>query len=283
MLWFAKFVALSLLISFMVLACAQKGEEIRWAGSVKEALAAAEDSQRHLLVDVYTQTCKWCKALEDTTFSDSSVVDFSRQFIWAKVDARADTQAARDFQVFGYPTILLLDPSGQEVDRIVGYLRPKPFMAQIRDYLAGKGTMAALQKQVGEDSTKVQLLFLLGEKHHQRGQWDHSLSLFEKVVRLDPQNREGFSDDALSSQGDALRRLERTDEAVVRFKQIADRYPESELAEEAPLEIGYTYQRAERKQEAVAAYQAFLRRYPGHQYEEWIKGQLEKLADKPEE
>lgn len=280
---FAKFVALSLLSLSIVLGCAQKEEEIRWAGSLKEALAAAEDEQKYLLVDVYTQTCKWCKALEDTTFADSSVVDFSREFIWAKLDAQADTQAARSFQVFGYPTVMLLDPSGQEVDRIVGYLRPEPFMAQIRDYLAGKGTMAALQKQVGEDSTKVQLLFLLGEKHHQRGQWDHSLSLFEKVVRLDPHNREGFSDDALSAQGDALRRLERTDEAVARFQQLVDRYPESELAGEAPLEIGYTYQSAERKQEAVAAYKAFLRHHPGHQYEEWVNKQLEKLADKPEE
>lgn len=234
-------------------------------------------------MDVYTQTCKWCKALEDTTFADSSVVAFSREFIWAKVDARADTQAARSFQVFGYPTIILLDPSGQEVDRIVGYLRSEPFMSQIRDYLVGRGTMAALQKQVGEDSTKVQLLFQLGEKHHQRGQWDQSRSLFEKVVRLDPQNQKGFSDDALFSQGDALRRQERTDEAVAHFQQLVDRYPESELAEEAPLEIGYTYQRAERKQEAVAAYQAFLSHHPGHQYEEWVNEQLEKLADKPEE
>ena len=121
---FAKFVALSLLILSTVLACAQKGEEIRWAGSLKEALAEAEESQRYILVDVYTQTCKWCKALEDSTFTDSSVVDFSREFIWAKVDARADTQAARSFQVFGYPTVILLDPSGQEMDRIVGYLRP---------------------------------------------------------------------------------------------------------------------------------------------------------------
>jgi tetratricopeptide (TPR) repeat protein len=143
--------------------------------------------------------------------------------------------------------------------------------------------MAALQKQAGEDSTKVQLLFQLGEKHHQRGQWDQSLALFEKVVCLDPQNQKGFSDDALSSQGDALRRQERTDEAVTRFQQLMDRYPESELAEEAPLEIGYTYQRAERKQEAVAAYQAFLSHHPGHQYEEWVNEQLEKLADKPEE
>jgi tetratricopeptide (TPR) repeat protein len=279
----AKSVALPLLMLSIILACAQKGEQIRWAGSLKDALAEAEDSQRHLLVDVYTQTCKWCKALEDTTFTDSSVVAFSREFVWAKVDARADTQTARSFQVFGYPTIILLDPSGQEVDRIVGYLRPEPFMAQIRDYLVGQGTMAALQKQVGEDSTKVQLLFQLGEKYHQRGQWDQSLSLFEKVVRLDPQNQKGFSDDALSSQGDALRRQERTDEAVARFQQLVDRYPESELAEEAPLEIGYTYQRAERKQEAVTAYQAFLRNHPGHQYEEWVNEQLEKLADKPEE
>jgi len=134
---------------------------------------------------------------------------------------------------------------------------------------------------VGQDSTDVALLFQLGEKYHQRGYWDQSLSLFEKVVRLDPENMEGHSGDALSYQGEALRRAERPDEAVSRFQQLLDRYPQSELREEAELEIGYTYQKAGRNQEALAAYQAFLRHHPGHRYEEWINKQLEKLAESP--
>lgn len=278
---FGKTFALFLLVWSILLACGQKGDRIRWASSLEEALSQAKDSQKHVLVDVYTQTCKWCKALAETTFTDSSVIDFSHKFIWAKVDAKRDTQAARGFRVFGYPTVILLDPSGQEMDRIVGYLRPEPFMGQIQGYLSGQGTMAALQKQVAEDSADVQLLFQLGEKHHQRGQWDQSLSLFEKVLRLDPKNQEGFSDDALSSQGDALRRMERTDEAVARFSQLSDRYPESELAEDAPLEIGYTYQMAERHEEAEMIYRDFLKNNPGHRYEDWVKGQLEKLGAKP--
>lgn len=276
-----KIVILPLLILSIALACGRKQEGIRWANSLDNALARAKESNQHVLVEFYTQTCKWCHALAETTFADSGVVAFSREFIWAKVDARADTQAARDFSILAYPTVLLLEPSGQEVDRIVGYLRPEPFVTQVKDYLVGKGTFARLREQVQEDSTDAELLYQLGEKYHQRGFWDQSLSLFKKVIRLDPENEGGLSDDALYYQGEALQRLERTDEAVARFQQLMDRYPESELVEDAQLEIGYTYQKAERNHEAVAVYQGFLLHHPGHQYEEWIKKQLEKLAENP--
>ena len=73
--------------------------------------------------------------------------------------------------------------------------------------------------------------------------------------------------------------MERSDEAVARFRELMDRYPDSELAVDAPLEIGYTYQMAKRVDEAVAIYEDFLRQHPGHEYEEWIKKQLQKLAE----
>jgi len=276
-----KTIALLFLILGVTLACAVEEGEIRWAGSLEEALAAAQERQQHILVEVYTQTCKWCDALAETTLADPGVVAFSQNFLWAKIDAREDTLKARNLRVFGYPTVILLDSSGQEVDRIVGYLRPEPFMTQIEDYLAGKGTFDALQRQVMVDSTDVELLFRLGEKYQQRGLWDQSLNIFERVVRLDPENQKGLSAEALSYQGDALRRQQKIDQAVVCFRRLMERYPDTELAQDALLEIGYSYQRAKRNGEAVVVYEDFLHRNPGHRYEDWVHKQLEKLAEKP--
>ena len=76
-----------------------------------------------------------------------------------------------------------------------------------------------------------------------------------------------------------MRRLKRIDEAVARFRQIQVLFPESELATDAELEIGYTYQNAGRADEAVAVYQDFLRQHPDHRYVDWIKRQLEELAE----
>ena len=262
----------------IVLSCAQKEEGIHWASSLEEALAQAKESDQHVLVEFYTQTSKWCVALAETTFVDSAVIDFSGDFLWAKVDADEDTMAAKRYRVFGYPTTLLLDPSGEEIDRIVGYLPPGSFLAEIQGYLIGRGTLAAMLEKVAAAPQDVQLKFQLGEKYHQRGLWEESLAVFEEVVRLDPENGAGFADDAMTHQGEALRRLKRIDEAVARFRQIQERFPESELATDAELEIGYTYQNAGRTAEAVTVYQDFLRQYPDHQYVDWIKRQLEEMA-----
>jgi thioredoxin-like negative regulator of GroEL len=273
-----KLVILIVAALSIVVSCAQKEEGIRWVGSLEEALAQAKESDRHVLVEFYTRTCKWCVALAETTFADSAVIAFSGDFLWAKVDANEDTMATKRHRVFGYPTTILLDPSGEEIDRIVGYLPPEPFLAEIQGYLAGRGTLAAMLEQVSAAPQDVQLKFQLGEKYHQRGLWEESLAVFEEVVRLDPENGAGLADDAMIHQGEALRRLKRIDEAVARFRQLQERFPESEMATDAELEIGYTYQNARRTDEAVAVYEDFLHQYPDHQYVDWIKRQLEELA-----
>jgi thioredoxin-like negative regulator of GroEL len=262
----------------IVASCAQKEEGISWAPSLEEALGQAKEADRHVLVEFYTQTCKWCVALAETTFADSAVIAFSGDLLWARVDADEDTVAAKRHRVFGYPTTILLDPSGEEIDRIVGYLPPKPFLAQIHSYLAGRGTLAAMLEQIAAAPQNMQLKFQLGEKYHQRGFWEESLAVFEEVIRLDPENQAGLADDAMTHQGEALRRLKRIEEAVARFRQLQERFPESEMATEAELEIGYAYQSAGRTDEAVAVYQGFLRQHPDHRHGDWVKRQLEELA-----
>lgn len=55
---------------------------------------------------------------------------------------------AKRYGVNGYPTLVVVDAKGDEIDRIVGYLPPDKFMPEVRRILKGEGTLPALRKQV---------------------------------------------------------------------------------------------------------------------------------------
>jgi len=56
--------------------------------TVEEAVSLAKKDQKKILVDVYTDWCKWCKVMDDKTFSDSEVSSFlAKNFHLAKFNA----------------------------------------------------------------------------------------------------------------------------------------------------------------------------------------------------
>ena len=64
-----------------------------------------------------------------------------------KVDAEAGEGPAivERYHVVGYPTVLVLDAEGNEVDRIFGFLPAEEFASTLRSYRDGSGTITALR------------------------------------------------------------------------------------------------------------------------------------------
>ena len=57
-------------------------------------------------------------------YSDKKFIDFSRSQIFIRVFQDTEPQGARlaeKFRIEGFPTLIVLDPSGHEVDRIEGF------------------------------------------------------------------------------------------------------------------------------------------------------------------
>ncbi len=122
-------------------ACADSGApagaptaDIAWYdGSFDDALAQARATQRRVVVDFWTTWCGYCKKLDRETFPDPAVVAEMEKLIPLSIDAESPAGAplAKRYGVKGFPTILVVDPTGREVGRITGFLPPKPFAEQL--------------------------------------------------------------------------------------------------------------------------------------------------------
>lgn len=101
-------------------------------GSFAKAQKKAQAENKLILVDVYTTWCGPCKLMDKHTFSDENVKSYvHNNLVPFKLDAeRGEGPAlARKFRVSGYPTVLLLNHKGEVVDKIMGFVPAKDFLA----------------------------------------------------------------------------------------------------------------------------------------------------------
>lgn len=194
-------------------------------GTYAEILAKAKTDNKVIMIDFYTDWCKWCVELDNKVYTNSDVAEFANanQINW-KIDAEKGegVDLAKKFSVSGYPTIVFVDTDGEEIDRIIGYLPAKDFLTAMKDIVNGKNTTKSLQAALKTNPEDVEALYRLGKKIYDAGKTDESAQYFKKAIQLDPKNKSGWVDDAELS----LAQISNKKEDVEAFVK---KYPDSEL------------------------------------------------------
>jgi tetratricopeptide (TPR) repeat protein len=276
---------LVLFISFYFLLCGKVvPKSINWVANFEEASRIAKSENKNLILDFYTDWCKWCKKLADSTFTDTSVIRFSMDFVFFKTNAEKDTALSERFKVNGYPTVILINPSGEEIDRVVGYATAPDFVQKIKDYLKGEGTLADLENKLKKDTTSTVLWFKVGEKYQERRRFDEALLNFDKVVFLDPKDQTKKASEALLNMAFIYRKQKNYPEAIEKFQEILKQYPQSKVSLEAEEYIPYTYATMGDTAKAVTLFKKILKDRPDLESGEkdWVEKMIKKLEGKTE-
>lgn len=257
--------------------------EINWITAFPEGLNLAKSKEKSIMVSFYTDWCKWCKKLEETTYPDPEVVEFLSDLVCMKIDAGKDTVISKRFRIHGYPSILFLESDGKEIDRIVGYLPPEKFLKETKDILERKNVFAVLLEREKKYPKDIELMFALGEKFADRGMHEEAIARFEKIVKLDPKNKKGKSDDAMFGIGRRYLRQKRYNQAIEEFETLISTYPKTDLVVDVRLYIGYCYEKKGDKDRAIAIYGKFVSECPESEDAEWATNRIEKLSSEEEE
>lgn len=139
------------------------GDQLTWY-SFDEGLAKAQKENKHVLIDVYTDWCGWCKVMEQKTYSDLNVIRYlNAKFVLVKLNPEKDDQvtyngkkySAAQFSqgigVNGYPATAFFESDAKMVTLVPGFVEAKDFLNIIQyigekeyykisfdDYLKGK-------------------------------------------------------------------------------------------------------------------------------------------------
>lgn len=109
---------------------------IAWNMFEPEALASAKSGSRPAVVDFVADWCIPCHEMEGTTFVDPEVRSEADRFAMLKADITHENETTQGwidtYDVQGVPTVLFIDSTGKEVERLVGYVGPEEMVGAMR-------------------------------------------------------------------------------------------------------------------------------------------------------
>jgi thioredoxin-related protein len=109
------------------------------------AAAKASKQNKHLIVDIYTTWCGWCRVMDRETYGNTEVASYlTDNFVLAKVNGESanklhwngeelsERQFARKVGVTGYPATYFMKPNAELLGGVPGYVKAPDFMIYSR-------------------------------------------------------------------------------------------------------------------------------------------------------
>jgi thiol-disulfide isomerase/thioredoxin len=103
-----------------------------WGHDLDAAIAQAKAAGKKVFVDFETDWCGPCKTMDQWIYTDAEVAAaLTAGYVGVKLDGDIEKALVKRFTVAGYPTMIVLDGSGQELWRAVGYQSSKELLARL--------------------------------------------------------------------------------------------------------------------------------------------------------
>ena len=210
------------------------------------------------------------------------VIDyFASKVVLAKIDAEKDSALAKSYHVSGYPTLVLTNNQGEEIDRVVGYMDPVPFVQKLDDYQNGIGTLADLLNRAETESDRT-LYYEIAEKYKYRGGAEEAQSWFQRVID-EGQPRDSLSGESRMALADLYRRAKEYDKAKTAFTKVMKDFKGTSFAEAAEIWRAIVYRQKADTAMAIKAFEEFIKHYPESEDIDYAQGQIEKLKGETSE
>jgi len=231
------------LVAAVSLSIPSAARALQWdAGSFDEALARAQKSDRWVLVDFVARWCGPCHEMDAKVWPHDEVGrSLASSYVMLQRDGERDEgeELAARYRVLGFPTLLVVDAGGNEVDRLMGFVGAQELIATLQHFRAGKGTLAELEKRLAAAPSDEGLRFEVALRHAQRSD-PRAVDELRAVVKADPDDKKGRASRALLTLGKYyyLRGAKDPARAAEPLRELEKRFPSSESASEVGYQLG---------------------------------------------
>jgi thioredoxin-related protein len=257
---------------------------VEWKTDWQKELKAAAEANKPVIIDFYTDWCPHCKRMDKTTFKEESVLKYlaDENYVMIKVNPEKDKAAEDKFKVYSYPTFVMFDGKGNEVDRMLGYYDGEKFVNALNGLKKGIGTLDDLrnryQKTKGNATKEnFELIDAIISKLVARADYPEALEMADETVRLDKDNKKDKAAGALHMKGYIYYKWKKYQKSVDELTAIHKIYPKSEQAAEGLASAAYYSQKMNKPEVTRDILQQFIELFPKHDYAQKAKEELDKI------
>jgi thioredoxin-like negative regulator of GroEL len=205
------------------------------------------------------------------------VISLTTENIFVKINAEEDSALADQFGISGFPTIVIANSEGEEIDRIWGYLPPTEFYNQVQLYFQGRETLEDYLTRLEDEEENLEYISMIGEKYASRSMPDSAAHYYEMIAEIDKDNKEGYAAKALASLHESQARAKDYKAALATCMRLLQLYPDTPESDEAAALLGYYTAKKGDTVEALKLYKGYLKMNPQSENAEWVKNRIAEL------
>lgn len=249
--------------SFTVMVYAEFGG----TSDYKQALLDAKRQNKFLILYFYSEkeNTAVTKKMEEKTLLSKDILPYYIAFIIIKLDKNNESELSQKYQVTQVPTIIFMQATGTEFDRVTGYLSAKKFQKVIQNIAIKNltyGSTDELVKQLRMKPKDVTVLYAFGLEQMNIRDFNYAERVLKQILELDPMDDSGLGDVTrlnlafCLTQGkpDAVKLAA----AVHYLNEFLQKYPKSEYLSEVYYHLGYCYTSLGDKEKAIEVYKTAI-------------------------
>ncbi len=239
--------------------------EVAWSNeSWKTILKTAKSENKYVFIDFFTTWCGPCKTMDKETYAEEGVSGFLNGMVPVKYNAEkgAGLELAKKFRISAYPTLVLLGPEGEEIDRHVGFLNAKDFLRIMKDYQNGVGTVADFEQRVKKNPADAATWKTLGTKYADAGRLEESVAALDKYLELDPDVAGDDKGEVLYTIAETHYQGESYDKAVRAYEAAINEFSDEEWIDLTLTRLARAHNKAGNRAKCISTYMSYVNRHP---------------------
>jgi tetratricopeptide (TPR) repeat protein len=141
--------------------------QVDWVPKLDQALRLAEDQKKLVVVDVTASWCPPCRKMDQEVYPNPEFIEFSKKQVFMRLDADDDPEGrkvAARYDVRSYPTLLVLNARGEEIQRLTGGRSVRQLIEDLTAIFDDPEPLKQFIERAKSDTGNFRLQYRAGER-----------------------------------------------------------------------------------------------------------------------
>ena len=174
------------------------------------------------------------------------------------MDKKEGSELFSTFNGTAMPTLIFLDGSGNEIDRIIGYLPPAEYQVRLAEIQGNLNTLGSCLQRYENGERTSNLLFTMAQKYSDRNESDNAKKYYIELLDLFPDVDENIGSTARFE----LAYDEFKNGNMDPFNEFVNQFSTSPMAQQALSLMARFYKGSENRVSELGVYGRMLALYP---------------------